>query len=122
MKVIIAGGREVRGTQADEMVREAISGSGWSGTITQVIHGAASGIDSAAHRVCEGLWPVRPVPADWKAHGRAAGPIRNKQMAGMADALIAVWDGKSRGTRNMIETAQSMGLKVYVHRYESTEV
>jgi hypothetical protein len=43
-------------------------------------------------------------------------------MAGMADALIAVWDGKSRGTKNMIETAQSMGLKLHVHRYESTEV
>jgi hypothetical protein len=38
-------------------------------------------------------------------------------MASMADALIAVWDGKSRGTKNMIETAEKMGLRVYVHRY-----
>jgi len=119
MRVIIAGGREVVGEKADELVREAISKSGWAGKITEIIHGAASGVDSAAHRVCEGLWPIKPVPADWKAHGRAAGPIRNRQMAGMADALIAVWDGKSRGTRNMIETAASAGLDFYIHRYES---
>jgi hypothetical protein len=117
MRVIIAGGREVAGLRADSMVRAAISDSGWSGDIVEVIHGAASGIDSAAHRVCEGVWPVKPVPADWKAYGRAAGPIRNREMASMADALIAVWDGKSRGTKNMIETAEKMGLRVYVHRY-----
>jgi hypothetical protein len=119
MRVIIAGGREVAGAKADKMVREAISLSGWSGKITEVIHGAASGIDSAAHRVCEGLWPVKPVPADWAEHGKAAGPIRNRQMAKMADALIAIWDGKSRGTKNMIETARSAGLDLYIHSYES---
>jgi predicted Rossmann fold nucleotide-binding protein DprA/Smf involved in DNA uptake len=118
MKVIIAGGRDVLGSAADDLVREAISKSGWTNQITNIIHGAAPGIDSAAHRVCEGLWPVKPVPANWRDHGRSAGPIRNRTMAAMADALIAVWDGKSRGTKNMIETAENMGLKVYVHRYE----
>ena len=118
MRVIIAGGREVTGAKADQMVRDAISLSGWSGKITEIIHGAASGIDSAAGRVCNGIWPVHAVVADWGTHGRAAGPIRNKKMAGMADALIAIWDGKSRGTKNMIETAASVGLDFYIHRYE----
>lgn len=117
MRVIIAGGREVEGDKADTLVRDAIANSGWTSEIVEVIHGAASGIDSAAGRVCEGIWTVKSVPADWKTHGRAAGPIRNRKMAGMADALIAVWDGKSRGTKNMIETAEQMGLRVYVHRY-----
>jgi hypothetical protein len=35
-------------------------------------------------------------------------------MAKYADALIAVWDGKSRGTKNMIDEAKKLGLKVYV--------
>jgi predicted Rossmann fold nucleotide-binding protein DprA/Smf involved in DNA uptake len=117
MRVIIAGGREVKGDKADTLVRDAIADSGWTREIVEVIHGAALGIDSAAHRVCEGIWPVTPVPADWNAHGKSAGPIRNRKMAGMADALIAVWDGKSRGTKNMIETAEKMGLRVYVHHY-----
>lgn len=60
--------------------------------------------------------PVRQFPADWKRYGRAAGRQRNLQMAVYADALIAVWDGKSPGTRHMIETAKRMGLKVFVYR------
>lgn len=55
--------------------------------------------------------------ADWKAHGRAAGPIRNAQMASVAHALIAFWDGKSRETKNMIDTATKRGLQVAVVRY-----
>lgn len=117
MRVIIAGCRHVRGDKADALVRDAIANSGWDREISEVIHGAAFGIDSAAQRVCNGRWPVTPVPADWNAHGKSAGPIRNRKMAGMADALIAVWDGKSRGTKNMIETAEKMGLRVHVHRY-----
>ena len=58
--------------------------------------------------------PVRRFPADWDGLGKAAGFIRNAEMADYADALIAVWDGKSRGTANMIEVAKKKGLKVHV--------
>ncbi|PHS51899.1 MAG: hypothetical protein COB01_08845 [Lutibacter sp.] len=50
-------------------------------------------------------------PADWKRFGRAAGPKRNEQMANYADALIAFWDGKSKGTKHMIELAKQYGVK-----------
>ena len=53
-------------------------------------------------------------PADWDKHGRAAGPIRNKQMADYADVLIAVWDGKSRGTKNMIDEMNKLMKPVYI--------
>ncbi|MBO5996325.1 MAG: DUF2493 domain-containing protein, partial [Acetobacter sp.] len=56
-------------------------------------------------------------PADWNRHGRAAGPIRNEKMAEVSDALIAFWDGKSRGTRSMIEIARRKGLQVAVVKY-----
>lgn len=59
--------------------------------------------------------PVERFPADWDRRGRAAGRIRNREMAKHADALIAVWDGESRGTANMILEAHRAGLKVYVH-------
>lgn len=44
--------------------------------------------------------------------------MRNREMAANADALIAFWDGKSRGTKNMIEEAQKRGLKVSIKHYE----
>jgi hypothetical protein len=53
---------------------------------------------------------VKEFPANWVEHGRAAGPIRNGQMADYADALIAVWDGKSKGTGNMINQARENRL------------
>ncbi len=53
-------------------------------------------------------------PAEWNTFGKAAGPKRNKEMAIAADALIAFWDGKSRGTKNMVQLAKQKGLRVKV--------
>jgi hypothetical protein len=53
-------------------------------------------------------------PANWNKFGRAAGPKRNEQMANYADTLIAFWDGKSRGTKNMIDLAKCRGLEVKI--------
>lgn len=114
MRVIIAGCRDIFGETARRFVSEAISESGWKSQINEVIHGAASGIDTAAGEYCKDRWKVTAVPAEWDKYGKSAGPIRNRQMAAMGDALIAVWDGKSRGTRNMISEATALGLKVFV--------
>ena len=126
MRLIIAGGREVPSERADCLVRAAIAASGWDSEITEVIHGASAGIyidedtkgiDSAADRVCRERWPVTKVPAKWTEQGKAAGPTRNRKMASMADALIAIWDTKSRGTKNMIDEAKKKGLRVFVFTY-----
>ena len=83
-----------------------------------IVSGHASGADALGERYAQDRgFQLETYPADWKAHGRAAGPIRNAQMAAVADALIAFWDGKSRGTKNMIDTATKRGLKVAVVRY-----
>lgn len=50
--------------------------------------------------------PVVEFPADCKLHRKAAGPIRNEQMAQYADALILVWDGKSAGSSSMLGLAR----------------
>ena len=83
-----------------------------------IVSGHASGADALGERYAQerGL-QLETYPADWKAHGRAAGPIRNAQMASVARTLIAFWDGKSRGTKNIIDTATKRGLKVAVVRY-----
>ena len=77
-----------------------------------------SGADALAVRYARerGL-QLREFPADWQQWGRAAGPIRNDRMAVYADALVAYWDGKSKGTRNMIRCAQMRGIRAVVRRF-----
>ena len=60
-------------------------------------------------------YKITRFPADWKRFGRAAGPKRNLQMANYADTLIAFWDGKSRGTKNMIDLAGQLGLHLKIN-------
>lgn len=60
-------------------------------------------------------YPVQQFPADWDRHGRAAGPIRNSEMAEYGDALIAFLDeGRCRGTKDMIYQAKEKVLLIRV--------
>ena len=85
----------------------------------KVLSGAGPGADALGERwaAMTGT-PCQRYPANWEAHGRAAGPIRNALMAGDAQALIALWDGKSPGTKNMIALAKKRGLWVHVELVE----
>lgn len=110
MRVIIAGSRGIRDY---EVVEDAINESQFP--ISVVVSGGAKGVDQLGELYAESMnLRLHIFEPEWDVHGRAAGPIRNRKMAENADALIAIWDGKSRGTKNMIETATKLGLIVYV--------
>ncbi len=110
MKTIIAGSR--RGIPMVR-VREAVASCPW--TISVVISGEATGVDKLGAIIAEERgWPVERFPANWHLLGKAAGPERNRQMLTAAEALVAVWDGKSRGTAHMISIARSKGIPVHV--------
>lgn len=112
LRVIIAGGRDIHDYQ---LVLDAIDECQFP--IATVVSGGAKGVDALGEKYAvEHNVKLNIYEADWETHGRAAGPIRNRKMAENADALIAIWDGKSRGTKNMIETAEKKGLLVYVKR------
>lgn len=112
MKTIIAGTRTL--TDFD-ITLAAIEASDFD--ITEVVSGMASGPDTHGVRYAQanGI-PVKRFPANWREYGRSAGPRRNEAMAKYADALILVWDGESRGSRNMLLHARAAGLKVFVYR------
>jgi len=116
MKVIIAGGRDFG--KKVVLIDAFRHFQKEYGEITEVVCGMAPGADTLGM-----LWadfmdiPVKKFPADWDKNGKAAGPIRNKQMAEYADALIAFWDGKSKGTKNMIELATKQKLRVVIVDY-----
>lgn len=81
---------------------------------SEIVSGTAWGVDA-----CGEAWAVlRQVklttfPADWDKYGKAAGPKRNQQMADYADALLLVWDGVSKGSRNMLSEMERRKKPVY---------
>ena len=84
-----------------------------------IVSGHASGVDSLGEKfAADHNLQCELYPADWDKHGKAAGPIRNAEMAEVADALIAFWDGQSRGTKSMIDLARKKGLQVAIVRYD----
>lgn len=85
-----------------------------------IVSGTARGADRLGERYAtERGYRVESFPADWDRDGVAAGPIRNTQMAAHADALVAFWDGKSRGTKDMIEKAKERNLLLRICLLES---
>jgi len=114
MKVIIAGGRDFSDYEKlKSFCDENLSDK----TDIEIVSGKAKGADSLGEQYAkENNYPVKEFPADWKL-GRGAGYIRNTQMANYADILICFFDGKSKGTKNMIDTARNKSLPVFVCRY-----
>ena len=72
-----------------------------------IISGGASGADYLAERYAKkNNKPIKIYHADWQRHGRAAGPIRNKEIVKNSDHILAFWDGESRGTLSSINLAK----------------
>ena len=111
MRTIIAGSRDITDYN---LLLKAIENSGFN--ITKVVCGGAKGVDSLGEKYAlDNNIALDYFFADWDLHGRKAGPLRNAKMAENADALIAIWDGISRGTANMIENARKKHLQVYIY-------
>lgn len=111
VRILVCGGRDFRDTK---MLDEVLSEIAFRFGIREIIHGGANGADTMA-----GCWgqkhniPVLVYPADWKKHGRAAGPIRNQQMLdeGKPDWVVAFPGG--RGTAHMVNIARKAGVTVF---------
>lgn len=113
MRTIIAGSREISNNDLFGSIIDAVDESGFE--ITTVISGGARGADKAGEVWAEvNSIPVEIYNAEWSKYGKRAGYIRNTKMAEMAEALIAIWDGVSKGTKNMIDIAKDKNLKIYV--------
>jgi hypothetical protein len=81
----------------------------------QIVSGGANGADKLGERYAkENGHEFKLFPADWDKHGKAAGPIRNEEMAKNADGCVVFWDGKSKGTKNMIDVAKRYNLKLHI--------
>lgn len=111
MKIIIAGTRTVTDYS---VVCRAVESSGFD--ISMVVSGGARGVDTLGERWARehGAHFIR-MPADWGRHGKSAGMKRNREMARYADGLVAIWDGRSRGTKGMIDTMFVLKKPIFVY-------
>lgn len=79
------------------------------------VSGGCRGADSLGERYAlENGYDVEIYKANWKKYGKAAGPIRNREMAEKCDYVICFWNGKSKGTKSMIEMARDLGKIVNI--------
>jgi len=121
MQVLVTGGR---GWDDRHMIREVLEKFPDG---TTLIHGDATGADTMASQEATRLgWTVWPYPADWARYGKAAGPLRNKQMLdeGKPDLVLAFHDNLkvSKGTLDMIDQARRAKVPVLLFSHGSNQM
>lgn len=131
--VIIAGGRDFFDKDYMRSVLISLVEEGWLSPEPIIVCGMAKGADLTAYELCKNEFQLKVLefPADWKdmsepcirkynkygEYNALAGIKRNNEMAKVADSVIAFWDGKSTGTKDMIDTMTKLGKRVKVFNY-----
>lgn len=137
IRLVIAGTRSFGSIASKEQrieeVDDAVRDAGYapediaevvSGACGRERYGSTIGADGAGEEWAQANdIRVLQVPAEWDKLGKRAGPRRNKIMAEYADALVALWDGKSKGTLSMIELGgEHFGPdSVHIHPYRGED-
>jgi len=117
-KLIVAGGRDFVDYRLLSNALNEIASTVYQNEAISIVSGMARGADSLGNRFAhEHKVKLYEFPADWNTHAKSAGFIRNKQMGNFADGLLAFWDGKSRGTAQMIEYMRSLNKPVNIIYY-----
>lgn len=118
MKWVITGSRNINDVSLITKILDTILEK--YGKPTEFIHGNCYGVDKIGERwAFNNNINIKCFPANWTKYGKSAGPIRNKEMADYCskdDVCIAIWDGSSKGTKNMIDTCRKNGIKVEINK------
>ena len=117
-KIVVAGGRTFNDLASMTVHLNALLKTKRLTHEIVIISGTARGADQTGEQYADntGTTLLR-FPADWDKHGKSAGYVRNKAMAAEADAVVVFWDGKSKGSKHMIDIAESSGLPLRVIQY-----
>ena len=85
--------------------------------VTEIVSGGAKGIDSCAKKyaIAHKIKTKEFLP-EYKKYGRAAPLKRNLEIIDYADMVIAFWDGKSKGTKYVIDMCKKINKKITVYR------
>lgn len=109
MRVLVCGGRDFNDPT---LLNNALDQLHKQHGFTTLVHGDARGADRLAHQwATNNNVTPEPHPADWKKHGKAAGPIRNREMLDTKPDLVVAFPG-GKGTRDMTRQAANAGVQV----------
>jgi predicted Rossmann-fold nucleotide-binding protein len=118
--VVAGGGRDL--LWLPQQIAAALVARTSDQLVHELLHGGARGADRAIGRAARQLgWPVGVLPADWRRHGRAAGPIRNRELLELAvnravaltstaapvAVLVVAFPGGA-GTASLVQQARRM--------------
>ena len=117
MRLIIAGSRNFDDEETFRKVMALVDrliDSAYLDFPSEVVSGTCRGADTMGERWAKDHGhPIKRFPADWKQYGKAAGPIRNKEMAEYGDALILLWKpSSSSGSLSMFNEAIKKNLPI----------
>ena len=119
-RIVIAGCRNYNDyNTAKEYISSCLSNISKKHEII-ILSGGCSGADMLGERYAkENGYKIERHPANWRKYGRSAGPKRNEEMAKLCDMAICFWDGKSKGTKSMIDFAKKHNkpLKIKIIKY-----
>lgn len=119
-RYIVAGGRDF---QDEPFLRELLDHIISIDRFPEIISGMAAGADALGAKYAENNnIMLHEFPAEWDKYSKSAGYKRNVEMAQFASygglgTLIAFWDGKSKGTKHMIDIALEHDMEVHIYRY-----
>lgn len=117
-KLIVAGGRDFHNKG---LLKDALSDIALvqlADKSVSIVSGMANGADKLGWQFAKANGvQCYEFPADWEKYGKWAGYKRNEDMAKFSDGLLAFWDGKSRGTKHMIDYMKGLGKPVFVVSY-----
>jgi len=130
MRILVTGDRNWRNARVIMARLNEVVHEWWGEEELTLIEGEAMGADIIA-AVCWELWigdpeTIERYPADWKTHGRSAGPIRNREMlASGVDYVVGFHDDieNSKGTRDMLRQCAKAGIpgRLFTQEGEVTE-
>lgn len=116
-QLIVAGGRDFSDTELFLQTMQQVEQELAEYSVS-LVSGMAKGADMMGYMFAkqEGI-TCHHFPADWNKYGKSAGFRRNQEMADFSDGLVAFWDGRSSGTKHMIQTMRDMGKDVWIIKY-----
>lgn len=118
-KIAVIGQRQIKDDRSVKFIFDKLDYLLSNKQDIEIVQGGAKGVDSIAYMYAvKKNYKFKLFPAKWLVYGKQAGYLRNIGMIEYCDVVVAFWDGKSKGTKHMIDNSIKRGLDVRVYNMD----